>query len=116
MRTVQRTSLTERTAHIGPSHGDRREVHLAARIGELEEAVRAQGPGIPATELERIFGPFEQVVSGPARAGFGVGLWLVRSLVEAHGGAIAADSPPGSGATVTVRLPLDATPTAPRRP
>ncbi|WP_431857543.1 sensor histidine kinase [Azospirillum sp.] len=90
------------------------DVILAAEGDEVRLTVRDQGPGIPPVELERIFGQFEQVVSGPARAGFGVGLWLVRSLVEAHGGRIAVDSSPGAGAAFTVRLPLDATSTGSR--
>jgi len=92
------------------------EVTLAREGNWVGLTVRDRGPGIPAEDLERIFGQFEQVISGTARTGFGVGLWLVRSLLEAHGGSIAVDSTPGAGATFTARLPLDATPTGPRRP
>jgi signal transduction histidine kinase len=92
------------------------DVTLARENDEVRLSVRDQGPGIPAEAQERIFGQFEQVVSVQKRAGFGIGLWLVRSLLQAHGGSIEVDSRPGEGSTFTVRLPLDATPKEPRTP
>ncbi len=92
------------------------DVTLAQENDEVRLSVRDRGPGIPVEAQERIFGQFEQVVSGQTRAGFGVGLWLVRSLLQAHGGSIDVDSRPGEGSTFTVRLPLDATPKEPRTP
>ncbi|WP_207460399.1 HAMP domain-containing sensor histidine kinase [Azospirillum sp. SYSU D00513] len=92
------------------------EVTLARREAEALLTVRDHGPGIAAEDLERIFGRFEQVVSRAPRAGFGIGLWLVRSLLEAQGGSIAVQSRPGEGAAFTVRLPLDATPFGHQRP
>ncbi|MBP2299706.1 sensor histidine kinase [Azospirillum picis] len=90
---------------------------LLAREGdEARLTVRDQGPGIPPEAQDRIFGRFEQVVSSRKRAGFGIGLWLVRSLLQAHGGSIAVDSRPGDGAAFTIRLPLDATPKEPQSP
>ena len=82
------------------------DVTLAHDGGYARLTVRDRGPGIPAEDQDRIFGRFEQVVGSHMRAGFGVGLWLVRSLLEAHGGGITVESTPGKGAVFTARLPL----------
>jgi PAS domain S-box-containing protein len=76
-------------------------------------AVRDSGIGIPADMLTRIFELFAQVETGVDRAhgGLGIGLTLVRSLVELHGGTVEARSDgPGRGSTFDVRLPLAAAP------
>jgi two-component system CheB/CheR fusion protein len=72
-------------------------------------AVRDNGDGIPADVLPRIFKIFTQANASPdrARGGLGVGLTLVRSLVELHGGTVEAKSEGvGQGSEFTVRLPL----------
>lgn len=54
----------------------------------------------------KIFEQFERAVAqGEHRSGFGIGLWLVRRLVVAHGGTMTVDSAVGRGATFTVELP-----------
>jgi two-component system OmpR family sensor kinase len=71
--------------------------------------VRDRGIGIADVDQERIFGRFERLSTQPSHpAGAGVGLWLVRGLVESHGGSIAVHSASAQGATFTVILPLDA--------
>jgi two-component system OmpR family sensor kinase len=71
--------------------------------------VRDRGIGIADVDQERIFGRFERLSTQPSHpAGAGVGLWLVRGLVESHGGSIAVHSASAQGATFTVVLPLDA--------
>jgi signal transduction histidine kinase len=72
--------------------------------------VRDRGIGIASDDHGRIFGLFEQLPQGVRGGGAGLGLWLVRGLVEAHGGDITVTSQLGQGATFTVRLPLDAGP------
>ncbi|HWP35864.1 MAG TPA: GAF domain-containing protein, partial [Thermodesulfobacteriota bacterium] len=72
--------------------------------GQLELAVSDQGPGIPPAVLPRIFDPFF-TTKGPGE-GTGLGLSLCHSIVTAHGGRIWAESPPGHGATLYVRLPI----------
>ena len=67
-----------------------------------------RGVGIAPADHERVFGHFEQLRSpGDRPHGAGLGLWLVRELVQAHGGEIALVSAPGTGATFTVRLPVE---------
>ena len=80
----------------------------AARDGpEAVITVSDNGIGIPADALERVFQMFTQVGDKGAQGGLGIGLSLVRSLVELHGGSVTAASPgPGAGSTFTVRLPL----------
>lgn len=67
-----------------------------------------EGPGIPAADRELLFEPFVRLEASRARktGGAGLGLAVVRSLVEAQGGAIAVGDAPGGGARFTVRLPL----------
>jgi PAS domain S-box-containing protein len=85
----------------------------AAREGE-EAVVRVRdtGIGVPPDVLDRVFEPFMQQSDGSlARTdgGLGVGLTLVRSLVEMHGGRVAASSPGlGQGSEFVVRLPAQA--------
>lgn len=77
----------------------------AAGLAHLE--VRDGGPGIPAEARSRIFDRFERAVRpGAAAGGFGVGLWIVRRLVEAMDGRIAIDSTPGVGTAFRITLPL----------
>jgi two-component system sensor histidine kinase BaeS len=78
-----------------------------ARAGtEATVAVADRGPGIPAQELERIFERFHRVddARGRARGGAGLGLAIVRRLVELHGGRVWAESVEGHGATFTFAL------------
>ncbi len=77
--------------------------------GSVQFEVRDRGIGIAAVDQERIFGRFERLSAQPGHpAGAGVGLWLVRGLIESHGGTIEVRSEPAQGATFTVVLPLDA--------
>lgn len=83
----------------------------AARKGEWAEVeVADEGLGIPAREIPRIFERFYRIEDGdPARSheGMGIGLYVVQSVVEAHGGKVGAHSEgPGRGATIWLRLPL----------
>jgi signal transduction histidine kinase/CheY-like chemotaxis protein len=76
--------------------------------GEVVVCVRDDGMGIPAEMLERVFDAFLQTEAARARAqgGLGIGLTLVKRLVELHGGRISAASEgPGRGSTFTLRLP-----------
>ncbi|MBV9122514.1 MAG: response regulator, partial [Planctomycetes bacterium] len=86
-------------------------IHLTAeRAGaEVVTRVRDNGMGIPPEMLTRIFEPFQQLDHSLARSqgGLGIGLTLVRRLVEMHGGVVEALSEgPGQGSEFVVRLPL----------
>jgi len=71
--------------------------------------VRDTGIGIPGKALARIGLAFEQASNDPMRAreGTGLGLALVKSLAEQHGGKVHIESREGYGTTVSVELPLD---------
>ncbi|BDG08763.1 sensor histidine kinase [Anaeromyxobacter paludicola] len=68
--------------------------------------VRDHGIGIAPSDQERIFGRFERAVTGHHYGGLGLGLWIVRQIVDALDGKIAVESTPGGGSTFTVLLPL----------
>jgi PAS domain S-box-containing protein len=70
--------------------------------------VKDHGIGIAAENLGRIFDRFERAVSPNAYGGLGLGLYITRHLVTAHGGSIDVVSEPGAGAEFRVTLPLDA--------
>ena len=69
--------------------------------------VRDDGPGIPDEELGYIFESFR---SGASRGGTGIGLAIVKTIVEAHGGAVSAENLPGGGASFRLRLPAQGPP------
>jgi CheY-like chemotaxis protein len=87
--------------------------------GEAVFRVRDDGYGIPTDLLERIFDLFAQAPQPLARTqgGLGIGLSLVRTLVERHGGSVgAASQGPGLGSEFVVRLPLTKAPERPEKP
>jgi signal transduction histidine kinase len=81
-------------------------VGARARDGGVAFDVADSGRGIPAEALGRIFEPYYRVpdAAGAAR-GTGIGLAVVKALVEAHGGAVEVESAPTLGTRVTVVLP-----------
>ena len=64
------------------------------------------GIGIAEEQQGRIFERFERAVSARHYGGFGIGLWVARHLVEAHGGDIQVHSRQGEGSRFTVELPI----------
>jgi signal transduction histidine kinase len=81
-------------------------VHVEAEGGLARLWVRDEGIGIDAAAHARIFQKFERAVSERHYGGLGLGLYVVRTLVEAMGGTIRVESQPGEGATFIVELPL----------
>jgi PAS domain S-box-containing protein len=72
-------------------------------------SVTDHGPGIPPEHQERIFERFERFISPNEVSGLGLGLYIAKQIVEAHGGRIALHSTLGEGAAFTVILPLQLT-------
>ncbi|HUF92800.1 MAG TPA: ATP-binding protein [Candidatus Limnocylindria bacterium] len=81
-------------------------VRARATAAGVEISVDDEGGGIPAGELARIFEPYYRAPGAAAAArGAGIGLAVVKALVEAHGGCIRADSEPARGTRMSVVLP-----------
>jgi signal transduction histidine kinase len=75
-------------------------------------SVRDQGRGISEADQQRIFEQFERIASNDGTGGLGLGLYITRQLVEAHGGTIVVESRLGEGSVFTVTLPLNSPATA----
>jgi len=85
--------------------GGRVEVEIDADHQAAILRVRDTGPGIPAAEMPRIFDRLFRGDTSRTERGLGLGLSLVKAVVEAHGGTVSVESEPGRGAVFTVRLP-----------
>jgi two-component system OmpR family sensor kinase len=83
------------------------DVALDAGADVFQITIRDEGIGISADAQARIFERFERAVATGNQAGFGVGLWVVRQLVDAMGGFITVDSIPDKGTTFVVTLPRE---------
>lgn len=83
---------------------------VAVHIGSNKEkgvlVVKDRGRGIPKVDHERIFLQFERAVGQGDVAGLGLGLYIVRQILAAHGGSIRVESEIGAGASFIVELPL----------
>ncbi len=102
------TNLVNNAAKYTARHGA---IALSVRVehGQVVLSVADTGAGISADMLHKVFDMFTQVdrTVGRAQGGLGIGLSLVKTLVEMHGGRVVAESPGlGLGSTFTVRLPL----------
>lgn len=99
--------LVDNAAKYGPPGG---RVRLASETaaGELRLTVADEGPGIPEGELPKIFGRFYRLDKARSRrmGGAGLGLPIAKAIVEAHGGRMEAQSSPGEGTRMTIRLPI----------
>lgn len=90
--------------------GGRLQLRASAQNGAAEIVVADNGIGIAASRLDDIFDMFSQADPTPraAQGGLGIGLALVRTLVEMHGGTVRAESPGlGRGSTFTVSFPIE---------
>jgi signal transduction histidine kinase len=88
--------------------GEAVEVLARAENGRVEVTVRDNGPGIPPEQQRLIFEKFGRArVTGAVKPGTGLGLFIARSIAEAHGGSLDVRSTPGRGAAFTLALPLD---------
>ena len=80
------------------------EVEVSARGDEAQLRVRDHGRGIEPGDQERVFERFERATSDHAIKGLGLGLYITRQIVQAHGGTVTLDSAVGVGSTFTVTL------------
>jgi signal transduction histidine kinase len=89
-------------------YGDCKPIDISLRT-ENDRAVvtiRDRGLGIAPHDHERIFGRFERAASSRHFGGIGLGLWIVKQIIDALGGTVAVESKPDQGSTFTVDLPL----------
>lgn len=81
-------------------------VEIGSRAGQAEIRVNDRGPGVPAALRERIFEPFYRLPGASERnGGVGLGLALVKSITERHGGSVRCEDRPGGGASFVITLP-----------
>ena len=99
------TNLVENAAKYGSPRG--MQVSGYADGDTVRVSVRDSGEGIPADDLPNVFQKFFRRDHGRP-TGTGLGLWISRGLVEAHGGELVAESSPGQGTTFSFTLPTDA--------
>ena len=90
------------------SQGFAPDVSLEVQGPEAVLTVSDDGAGVPQAERERIFDRFYRMPEGGFRSGIGLGLFVVRQLVDAHAGTVTVGEREGGGAAFTVRLPLAA--------
>lgn len=98
-------NLIDNAVKYSPT-GEPVEVRVAQSGGSVLVSVRDRGPGIKREDQRLIFEKFGRVAAGNAKPGSGLGLYIARSIAEAHGGTISVLSAPGRGSTFTVKLPV----------
>jgi signal transduction histidine kinase len=86
------------------SAGSEVRVRASADDGRIRVDVEDDGPGIPLDDQRLIFDKFARAGGGAAKPGTGLGLFIARSIVEAHGGWLDVESQPDAGSTFTFEL------------
>jgi signal transduction histidine kinase len=97
-------NLIDNAVKYSPA-GDEVQVRAYAENGRLRVDVRDRGPGISREDQRLIFEKFGRVTTGNARPGTGLGLFIARSIAEAHGGTLEVASAPERGAVFSLELP-----------
>jgi signal transduction histidine kinase len=103
LRQVLR-NLLENAVKYSPA-GENVDVRARAENGRVVVTVEDSGPGIPHEQHGLIFERFGRANVGLGKPGTGLGLFIARSIAEAHGGTLSVASAPGEGAVFTLRLP-----------
>jgi signal transduction histidine kinase len=100
------TNLIDNAVKYSPA-GSEVEVHAYPENGRVRIDVHDHGPGIAKEDQKLIFEKFGRITgTGATRPGTGLGLFIARSIAEAHGGELEVHSAPDQGATFTLELPL----------
>jgi signal transduction histidine kinase len=100
------TNLVDNAIKYSPA-GDEVRVTAGQENGAIRIAVIDHGPGIPHDQQRLIFEKFGRAeVPGGSKPGTGLGLFIARSIAEAHGGTIDVRSRPSEGATFVLTLPV----------
>ena len=100
------SNLVGNAVNYSPEGGEIR-VTLAATDGMARVSVSDQGVGIDPEEISRLFKPYARLERTREVKGTGLGLFISKAIVEAHGGSIEVRSQLGKGSTFTFTLPLD---------
>ncbi|WP_221153703.1 sensor histidine kinase [Rhizobium lentis] len=100
------TNLFSNAVKYSPNAGD---IRIGARVGEktVEISVADSGIGMDAEDLPKLFQPYFRARSATGIAGTGIGLNLVKQVVELHGGRVEVRSELGKGTTFTILLPIE---------
>lgn len=85
--------------------GERVTIRAVRKAGQLVLSVQDTGCGIDPVAQDRLFQPFSRIHGGRDAEGTGLGLYIVRRIAEAHGGAVDVDSAPGRGSVFRIVLP-----------
>jgi signal transduction histidine kinase len=98
------TNLLDNARKYSPE-GARIVLSVSQDPGAVRFAVRDSGPGIQSADRASVFERFHRLEEGSLKPGAGLGLYISRGLVEAHGGTIAVDEAPGGGAEFSFTIP-----------
>jgi len=102
------TNLLDNAVKFSPA-GEEVTVNAFQQDSRVRIEVSDRGPGVPADQQRVIFEKFGrgQTAGSPGKPGTGLGLFIARSIAEAHGGVLEVSSAPNEGATFTLSLPVD---------
>jgi signal transduction histidine kinase len=95
------TNIVKNAVEAAPAGGGRVEVRISGKDGFVHLEVADDGPGMHPDELSKVFQPFYTTKA----QGVGLGMPIVKRLVELHGGEVRVASEAGKGTAVTVKLP-----------
>jgi signal transduction histidine kinase len=99
------TNLLDNAVKYSPAGGEV-EVEAVSEDGQISVEVRDRGPGIAPEHRSLIFEKFGRVSGDQSKPGTGLGLFIARSIAEAHGGSLDVHERPGSGTVFSLAIPV----------